>query len=140
MDVFEHLGQEHAQAKQAMEQLKEKPQKRGFEQLRTALDAHLGGEERVVYKAMDKYEELHTHVLESIEEHRVVRRLLGEIGRLEPSDEKWQAKFKVLQESIEHHIEEEEGTIFPEARQLMDEGKLRDLDAKYSEVEKKIAA
>ena len=140
MNVFEHLVQEHDQAKQAMEQLKEKPQKRGFEQLRTALEAHIGGEERVVYRAMDKYEELHTHVLESIEEHRVVKRLLGEIARLEPKDEKWQAKFKVLKESVEHHIEEEEGTIFPRARQLMGETKSHDLDVKYSEVEKKIAA
>jgi hemerythrin superfamily protein len=140
MNVFEHLVHEHGQAKQAMEQLRENPQKAGFEQLRMALQAHLGGEERVVYKAMDKYEELHTHVLESIEEHRVVKRLLGEITRLEPRDEKWLAKFKVLKESVEHHIEEEEGTIFPEAQQLMGETKTHDLDVKYSEVEKKIAA
>lgn len=61
-------------------------------------------------------------------------------ARLEPKDEKWQAKFKVLKESVEHHIKEEEGTIFPEARQLIGETAAHDLDIKYSEVEKKIAA
>ena len=140
MNVFEHLVQEHGQAEQAMEQLREKPQKSGFEQLRMALEAHLGGEERVVYPAMDKYPELHMYVLESTEEHRIVRRLLGEITGLEPTAETWRAKFKVLKESIEHHIEEEEGTIFPEAQRLMDRTMIQDLDVEYSEVEKEIAA
>ena len=140
MNVFEHLMQEHAQAKEIMAQLKEKPQKRMFGQLKSALEQHLGGEEKVVYKAMDKYSELHTHVLEGIEEHRVVKRVLGEIDRLEPKDEKWQAKFKVLKEAVEHHIQEEEETVFPEAQQLIDQQAAEDLDVRYSEAEKKIAA
>jgi hemerythrin-like domain-containing protein len=140
MDVFDHLIKEHEQAKKLMEQLKEKPQKRAFEQLRAALEQHIGAEERVVYKALDRYPELHMHVLESIEEHRVAKRVLGEVGRIEPKDEKWRAKFKVLKESIEHHIEEEESTIFPKARGMMDGGQAEKLDAKYSAAEKRIAA
>lgn len=140
MNVFEHLIDEHDQAKQLMEQLKEKPAKREFEQLSKALEQHMGGEEKVVYKAMDKYPELHMHVLESIEEHKVARRVMGEIGRMEPKDEKWQAKFKVLKEAIEHHIEEEEGTIFPQAQQLMEPQMTEELDTKYTEAERKIAA
>jgi hemerythrin-like domain-containing protein len=140
MNVFDHLMQEHDQAKQVMERLKEKPQKRMFEQLKQALEQHIGGEERVVYKAMDKFPELHTHVLESTEEHRVAKRLLGEIDKLEPKDEKWQAKFKVLKEAIEHHIQEEEETIFPEAQRLIEPQAAQDLDVKYEEAEKKIAA
>jgi hemerythrin-like domain-containing protein len=140
MNVFEHLVQEHDQAKQVMEQLKEKPQKRMFEQLKSALEQHIGGEERVVYKAMDKFPELHAHVLESLEEHRVAKRLLGEIAKLEPRDEVWQAKFKVLKEGVEHHIQEEEETIFPEAQRLIDQQAAEDLDVKYAEAEKKIAA
>jgi hemerythrin-like domain-containing protein len=140
MNVFDHLIQEHDQAKQLMEQLTQKPEKRGFEQLKGALQQHMGGEERVVYKAMDKFSELHMNVLESIEEHKVGRRVMGEIGRLQPKDERWQAKFKVLKEAIEHHIEEEEGTIFPKAQQLIDSRTAEDLDSKYSEAEKKLAA
>jgi RNA binding exosome subunit len=140
VNVFDHLIKEHDQAKQLMEQLKEKPRKRDFEQLKQALEQHIGGEEKVVYKAMDKHPELHAHVLESIEEHRVVKRLLNEISRLEPREEKWQAKFKVLKEAVEHHVEEEEGSIFPEARELMDGEKAEELDSKYSEAEKRLAA
>jgi hypothetical protein len=140
MNVFEHLVHEHRQAEQVMQQLKEKPQKRMFQQIMGALEQHLGGEEKGVYKALGKHKELHTHVLESIEEHRVVKRLLNEIAKLEPKDEVWQAKFKVLKESVEHHIQEEEGTIFPEAQRLIDQREAESLDARYSEAEKKIAA
>jgi hemerythrin superfamily protein len=140
MNVIDHLIEEHGQAKEAMAQLTDKPQKRGFDQLMKALEQHLGGEEKVVYKALDKFPELHKSVLEGIEEHRVVKRLLGEIDRLEPADEKWQAKFKVLREMVEHHIEEEEGTVFPQARKLLDASTAEDLDARYTEVEQKIAA
>jgi hemerythrin-like domain-containing protein len=140
MDVFTHLKEEHDQAKQLMEQLKEKPQKRGFEQLKKMLEQHIGGEEKVVYKALDKFPELHMHVLESIEEHRVAKRVMGEVSRLDPKNEKWEAKFKVMKEAIEHHIEEEESTIFPQAQKLIDGRKAEELNEKYEEAEKKIAA
>jgi hemerythrin-like domain-containing protein len=33
----------------------------------------------------------------------------------------FQAKFKVLMENVEHHIEEEEGEMFPEAEEVLGE-------------------
>jgi hemerythrin-like domain-containing protein len=33
----------------------------------------------------------------------------------------FQAKFKVLMENVEHHIEEEEGEMFPEAEEALGE-------------------
>jgi hemerythrin-like domain-containing protein len=140
MHVIDHLIEEHDQAKKVMQQLTDKPEKRLFEQLRNALDQHLGGEETVVYRAMDELPGLHRMVLEGVEEHRIVRRLLDEIEKLEPKDERWQAKFKVLRQNVEHHIAEEEGQVFPQARQFMDEDMAEELDVKYSEAEKRIAA
>lgn len=140
MHVIDHLIEEHDQVKKVMEQLTEKPQKRLFEQLRKALDQHLGGEEEVVYRAMDELPGLHRMLLEGIEEHRIVRRLLAEIEKLEPKDERWQAKFKVLRENVEHHLAEEEGQVFPQARPLMDEDVAEELDVRYAEAEKRIAA
>ena len=42
-------------------------------------------------------------------------------------DEKWGAKFTVMKENLEHHIEEEEGEMFKEAKQVFDEDELAQL-------------
>jgi hemerythrin-like domain-containing protein len=61
-------------------------------------------------------------VLEALEEHKLVKTLLGEIAALTPADDEFDAKMKVLQENVEHHVEEEETEMFPEAKkQLSDE-------------------
>ena len=42
-------------------------------------------------------------------------------------DETWGAKFTVMKENLEHHIEEEEGEMFEQARQVMDHAELAEL-------------
>ena len=46
--------------------------------------------------------------------------LMGELSALDVSDETWGAKALVMKENIEHHIEEEEGEMFRQARQVFD--------------------
>ena len=41
----------------------------------------------------------------------------AELKKLKPGDEKFQAKFSVLSELVKHHIEEEEGEMFPKAEE-----------------------
>ncbi len=60
-------------------------------------------------------------VAEAIEEHHVVATLMEELKGLAPKDERYDAKFKVLMENVEHHIEEEEGEMFPETEEVLGE-------------------
>ena len=48
-------------------------------------------------------------------------------------DETWGAKAKVMKENIEHHIEEEEGEMFRQARQAFDRDELEDLGRRMAE-------
>ena len=52
---------------------------------------------------------------EALEEHHVVHGLIGELKKMKPSDERYDAKFTVLAESVRHHIKEEESEMFPKA-------------------------
>jgi hypothetical protein len=52
---------------------------------------------------------------EAIEEHHVAHLLIGELKSMSPSDDRYDAKFKVLAESVKHHIKEEESQVFPKA-------------------------
>ena len=77
-------------------------------------------------------------VLESLEEHHVVKWTLSELEKMDPADERFDAKVKVLTESVRHHIEEEQDDLFPKARKLLGAEMLEDL-GKRMEKAKKLA-
>ena len=66
-------------------------------------------------------------VLEAIEEHKQVKTLIREMGNLTGDSDKFDAKLKVMQENVEHHVEEEENEMFPQVEQYMDESQLETL-------------
>ena len=87
--------------------------------LTAALNVHEAIEEKILYPALKPHAETHDIVLEGYQEHHVADLLIRELHKLAKSDEKWGAKFKVLEESIAHHIEEEERKMFPTARAVL---------------------
>jgi hemerythrin superfamily protein len=66
-------------------------------------------------------------ILESLEEHHVVKWTLSELEKMKPEDERYDAKVKVLMESVRHHVEEEREDLFPKARKLLGADALRQL-------------
>lgn len=58
-------------------------------------------------------------VLESLEEHHVVKWTLSELEKMSVDDERFDAKMTVLMESVRHHVEEEEQDLFPKAQKLL---------------------
>jgi len=92
-------------------------------ELATNLELHMRIEEEIFYPAVRELEtkKADTLVLESYEEHAVVRLVLGTLPEVDPEDERFEAKMTVLQELIEHHVEEEEKEMFKLARRLDDE-------------------
>jgi len=64
---------------------------------------------------------------EATEEHHVVDMVLPELKATSAKAPEFAAKSKVLKELIEHHVREEEGEMFPQARRLMTDEQLREL-------------
>ena len=64
---------------------------------------------------------------EGVQEHHVVKVLLGEVRELSPGDDEWIAKLTVIVENVEHHAEEEESEMFPQVRSASDAAALEAL-------------
>jgi hypothetical protein len=83
------------------------------------LTIHTIIEEEIFYPALEgKVDD--DLLKESFVEHDAAKALIAEIEAGEPSDDFFDAKVKVLQEQIEHHVEEEEKPkegLFAKARQ-----------------------
>jgi iron-sulfur cluster repair protein YtfE (RIC family) len=98
-----------------------KTRKRSFNQIKGALEVHAAIEEEIFYPAVKKArsEEVKGEVRKAYEEHKQVKALLAAIAEISPYDESYSAKIKVLKEDVEHHVKEEEGEMFPDARRYL---------------------
>src|SRR5262245_60476488 len=84
-----------------------------FTQIRRELQIHSKVEEEVFYPALKAINEKGRGLVsEALKEHRQVDELLTQISRLEPTNKNFDEKIETLIESVDHHIEEEEGEIF----------------------------
>jgi hypothetical protein len=102
--------------------------------LKREMMVHERIEEEIFYPALKEHPKAKEIVLEGYEEHHVVDEIMGELEQTDVSDETWGAKFKVMKENIEHHIEEEEGEMFKNARDVFDREELEQLGARMAEL------
>jgi iron-sulfur cluster repair protein YtfE (RIC family) len=136
MDAFELLKQDHKKVSGIFEKLEPttenavKTREELFTRLKNELDIHARIEEQIFYPAIKQAEETRDITLEAFEEHRVVKRLLSELETMPKTDERWGAKLKVLQENVEHHVEEEEGEMFKSARKVLSREQIEELGAR----------
>jgi len=143
MDAFTLLKTDHKTVAGLMDKI-EKTTERAvktrdelFTQLKSELDIHAEIEEKILYPVLEKADETHDISLEAYEEHRIVKQLLSELDS-EPKDaEEWTAKFTVLKENVEHHVEEEEGEMFKKARKVLSEEEIEELGARLEEAKGK---
>jgi hemerythrin superfamily protein len=78
------------------------------------LRVHTQIEEEIFYPASRDFLKDDEIVNEAIVEHQAAKDLIDEIEGMEATDEMFEAKVTVLQEQIEHHVEEEEKELFPQ--------------------------
>ena len=124
MDAFSLLKADHRKVEdlfQRLEAARGNAKLRVFEQIKTELELHTHIEEKIFYPALEKPEQTHDLTLEAYEEHAVVKNLLKELSRARTATEEWEAQAKVLQENVEHHVEEEENELFKKADAVLSE-------------------
>ncbi len=136
MDATKLLKQQHRKVESLFTQYDATttPAKKGavFAQIGDALAAHCAIEEKIFYPSA-YVGELKDLLKEAVEEHLAAKRLIADLLKMPVTDPNYDAKVKVLKEQIEHHVEEEEGEMFPKVTKNLAKS---ELDALGEQMEK----
>ena len=139
MDAIAMLKADHDKVKRLLSEL-ETTTERGvktrselFSTIKGELTIHEVIEEEIFYPELKAHPKAKDIVLEGYQEHHVVDLVMKELEETPVDDESWGAKAKVMAENVRHHMEEEEGEMFPQARQVFDRQELEDLGARMAD-------
>ena len=121
-DALQILREDHRKVKDIFRQFEDaedqQTKKALVDQALTELTVHTQLEEEIFYPAVRSEGDTGDLIDEAEEEHHVAEMLIEELRRMRPSDERYDAKFKVLSEAVKMHIEEEEANTLPKAAEL----------------------
>ncbi len=132
MNAIELLKEDHNKVSRLFQKVKatdEGEHQELFKKIKDELDVHTHIEETIFYPKIKEHEELEDITLEGIEEHHQAKMFLRELARLTDDSDKFEPKLKVLMEDITHHVQEEEGEMFPKVEKVFDAATLEELGA-----------
>jgi len=127
---FEKLGPRAVKSKQDV-----------VERIIRELSIHAGIEEMFFYPAIREAADggdAGDMVLESLEEHHIVKWVLSELEGMTPEDERYDAKVTVLMENVRHHVEEEEKDLFPQLNKLLGKARLDEIGEAMNKAKKTV--
>ncbi len=105
--------------------------------MKNTLLPHMAGEERVFYPRLEE-QGFHDLVAGSREEHKIVQALIDRLNSVPKTDEEdWVDTISQLREAVRGHVDREEKTVFPEARQKIDDALLLRIDNRFEEAKGK---
>jgi hemerythrin-like domain-containing protein len=146
VDAFTLLKDDHKKVAALFEQIEPtteravKTREEAFGKLKRELDIHAHIEEKILYPVLKKEGETRDITFEGLEEHHVIKMLLAELATMAVDSEEWTAKAKVLQENVEHHVEEEETKMFKLAREVLSKEQIEDLGTRLEAEKNKVRA
>jgi hemerythrin superfamily protein len=149
MNALELLKEDHDKVRDLLSQLvntTERAEKRRPEllaKIEKEIQVHTQIEEEIFYPAFKKASGKTNDVMyyEAHEEHRAVEELvMPDLKKADPGGTQFSGRAKVLKELIEHHAEEEEEEMFPQARKTMSEAELEELGKRMQARKKELMA
>ncbi len=141
MDVLKEIKKEHKEFRQMISKIEKgtKNKVEVFKELYKKIYAHHEAEEKVVFPGVKKSgDEAKKVTLEMIEEHNVITMQFKVIAKTTGQDETWDAKFSVLKEILEHHLDEEEKDFFEQAQSVYSTEELKKMYEPFEETMHKI--
>jgi hemerythrin-like domain-containing protein len=134
--IYDILKAEHKQVSDLIQQAMRDGSKESFFKVKAKTDPHLLGEEKLFYPLLQKKSELSELVNHTYEEHNEIKSISSELESMDPSSSNWISKIKELDESVSHHVEEEENKVFPEAQKVLSQDKAQQIAQQYLDFSK----
>jgi len=132
--IVKRIREDHDRFRSLFEQFKDATsnEQRGEIGRRAVLvvEAHAQAEEELLYETLREQEGRSDEMAESYAEHHIARLATVELLEMAPADEDYAAKFEVFRELVEHHIDEEEEDLLPQA-EAIDGGELGRLGVEF---------
>ena len=143
MDAIALLRQDHRAVEKLFKQFEKagprahKTRRDVVERVIRELAVHAAIEEQVFYPAVrEAVPDTEDEVLESLEEHHIVKWTLAELDGMDPEHERFVPKMTVLMESVRHHVDEEENELFPQVRAALSRKQLAELGEAMAEAKR----
>lgn len=141
MDALEMLNNDHRMVEQLFrdyEAAKNDEQRRGVvEVMIRELSKHAALEELMVYPlAKDAISDGAEEIDEHLDEHMSVKKALVALDEAGDDEQQTRTLLATLQKDLDHHIEDEEGTLWPKLRQAVDQEALDELGKVLDEAKK----
>ena len=127
MSLYEILHRDHEKVKSLFEQLEAAGEEQAtrlealFSNLYRELEIHTQAEEKYFYSRLRVEADTRETVLESLDDHKLATRLLGELDSMDKGTPEWRFKCRTLRDTVEGHVEMEEQQLFPLAQRILDD-------------------
>lgn len=140
MEATNLLKKQHREVealfKKALETKEATERMKLFKQIDHDLRLHSILEEEIFYPELkhrvEKSEE-RLEVAEAYEEHGLVKITIESLEKLDPATEQFQAKLVVLRDLVQHHVDEEESSMFKTAHRVFEKPELEEMGSRLEE-------
>jgi hypothetical protein len=147
MDAIQFLKKEHEKAKgmfRQIEQAEGAERGRLWSKLSPELKAHEKMEEQHLYGPVAREAGGRDAALAQWEKHHheevgKAEALIGKLDAGDPAGQGWMGQLRELKSALEHHIQEEEGEIWPKIQQVWNGQKLEQAGQQMEQMAKKAA-
>jgi hemerythrin superfamily protein len=133
--LFQVLHADHEEVAQLFEKVLASPEGDRlidlWGRLSSTLTAHNLAETEIVYGCLSALASTKDRIPRSIEEHNAVDRMLAEADAMKPGTEEFFALVSDIRRAVIRHVDEEEGTLLPNARSALSEQARDDLVAEF---------
>lgn len=134
--IYDILKSEHRQVADLLQQAMRDGSKETFFKIKAKTDPHLMGEEKLFYPLLQQKEDLRELVNHAYEEHNEIKSISSELESMDAGSSNWASKIKELNESVSHHVEEEENKVFPAAQKALGQEKSQQIAQQYLDFSK----